>query len=346
MWNRGRARFLRRLALVVAVLLFLSAAGAISLLSMLFSGHAGGAGHSSPVVPVLIGVVVFALLSTIVSRVGGPLGDIVEAANRVADGDYSTRINAHGPRSLRVVGDAFNTMMGRLQAQDLQRRELMADIAHELRTPLTVIQGRLEGLLDGIYSRDDACLDEVLEQTRMLSRLVEDLRTLANAESGILSLEREPTAVSMLIRDVVNSLSSDAASRRVAIRIDVAPQLPLIDLDPLRIREVISNLLSNALHHTPAGGVVSVAAIASGERLTVTVTDTGQGIPAEDLPRIFDRFYKGATSRGSGLGLTIARKLVTAHGGDIRAESQPGTGTTMTIALPITHTAAPSSDPV
>jgi signal transduction histidine kinase len=326
----------RRMALVFALLLFLSAAGAVSLVSMLI-GQRGGApsAHLSPViVAVLTGVLLFALLSMALRRVGGPIGDIVEAANRLADGDYSTRITPHGPPSLRTVGNAFNTMTARLQAQDKQRRELMADIAHELRTPLSVIQGRLEGLLDGVYPRDDARLGEVLEETRMLARLVEDLRTLANTESRVLSLQKEPTDVSMLIHDVIHSLAGDAASHHVTVRVDVPGDLPLIAIDPLRIREVLVNLLSNALHHTPAGGAVSIAASASGEQITVRVADTGPGIVAENLSKIFDRFYKGATSRGSGLGLTIARNLVTAHGGEIRAESRPGEGTAITFTLP------------
>jgi signal transduction histidine kinase len=235
-----------------------------------------------------------------------------------------------------MVGGAFNSMAARLGLQDRQRRHLMADIAHELRTPLSVIQGRLEGLLDGVYPRDDARLNEVLEETRILARLVEDLRTLANAESGMLALQREPTDAAILIQDVVSSLSPEADRRRVSLRVDVPSDLPLLSIDPLRIREVLANLLSNALPHTPAGGVVSITARVVDQRLVVTVADTGSGIATEDLPRIFDRFYKGVQSRGSGLGLTIARNLVTAHGGEISAESRPGQGTTITFTLPLT----------
>ena len=168
----------------------------------------------------------------------------------------------------------------------------------------------------------------------MLTRLVEDLRTLANADSGVLSLQKEPTDLAMLIRDVVTSFSADAASRRVPVTTDLPATMPPMVIDPVRIREVVANLLANALHHTPAGGVVSITASPTAQRITVTVTDTGPGIAPGDLLKIFDRFYKGATSRGSGLGLTIARNLVTAHDGDIRAESRPGHGTTITFTLP------------
>ena len=337
LWRRGRARFVRRIALVFGALLFLSAVGATSLVSMLVHPAAAAAPsvHLPPgLLPVIVGVLITAVLITVVARLGGGLGDIVEAANRVANGDYSTRIALQGPPTMRAVGSAVNTMTSRLQAQERQRRDLMADIAHELRTPLTVIQGRLEGLLDGIYPRDDERLGAVLEETRMLARLVEDLRTLANAESGILSLEKEPTDLTMLVREVAGSFSTDAASHRIAVRSDVPTAMPPIAIDPVRIREVIANLVSNAIHHTPAGGVVSIAVSPSDQHTTVTVSDTGPGISPEDLAKIFDRFYKGSASRGTGLGLTIARNLVTAHGGTIRADSQPGQGTTITLTLP------------
>lgn len=164
---------------------------------------------------------------------------------------------------------------------------------------------------------------------------MEDLRTLANAESGALSLQREPTDLAMLIRDVVRSLSGDAEAHQVGMRVGAAADLPLIDVDPLRMRQVIANLLTNAVRHTPSGGVVSIAATASEERATLTVTDTGRGIAPDDLPKIFDRFYKDAGSRGSGLGLSIARNLVTAHRGEIHAESRLGEGTTVTVTLPV-----------
>ena len=331
--RRGRARFVRRIALLLGTLLLLSAIGASSLLSMVF-GRWTGAPALSFAAPLIAWFAFSVLFVFGFRRIGSPVGDIVHAAQRVADGDYSTRVGAHGPRFVRSVGNAFNTMTARLEAQDKQRRDLMADIAHELRTPLTVIQGRLEGLLDGVYPRDDARLAEVLEETRMLARLIEDLRTLANADSGVLSLQKEPTDLPMLIRDVVTSLSSDAASRDVAVRVDAATDLPLVTFDPLRIREVLVNLLSNALRYTPVGGMISITATVSDEGTTVSVADNGPGIPADDLPKIFERFYKGRTSRGSGLGLTIARNLVTAHGGTIRADSEPGRGTRVTFTLP------------
>jgi two-component system OmpR family sensor kinase/two-component system sensor histidine kinase BaeS len=287
------------------------------------------------VIVAIAGLILLVTFVGVMRRVGTPFGDIVEAADRVASGDFSTRVVERGPPPLRSVARAFNSMTGRLQSQDQQRRHLMADIAHELRTPLAVVQGRLEGLLDGVYPRDDERLSEVLEDTRILGRLIDDLRTLANAESGSLSLQKEPTDLAILIQDVANSFSAEASTRQVMIRLGDAADLPLIDVDPLRIREVLANVVSNALRHTPKDGIISVAAETERDHIVIRVTDTGTGIPAEELPKIFDRFYKSGTSRGSGLGLTIARNLVVAHGGEIKAESEAGKGTTIRISLPL-----------
>jgi signal transduction histidine kinase len=326
-WRRGRARFLRRVGCLFAVLLVLSAVGLVALASMV-SAPAGR------VIAAAILVLLLAAFFGAMRRFGFPLGDIVAAADRVANGDFSARVLERGPASLRSVARAFNSMTARLQAQDQQRRHLMADIAHELRTPLTVMQGRLEGLLDGVYPRDDAGLTAVLEETRTLARLVEDLRTLAHAESGMLTLQKEPTDLAILVHDVVGSFAAEADAAEVTVRVDSPSDLPLVDVDPLRMRQVLTNLFSNALRYTPPGGSIAVAAEAVDGRIAVRVTDTGAGIPPEELPKIFDRFYKGSASRGSGLGLTIARNLVVAHGGEIRAESDVGQGTTITVLVP------------
>jgi len=211
----------------------------------------------------------------------------------------------------------------RLGAEDRLRRQLMADVAHELRTPLAILQGRIEGLLDGVYARDDLRLEELLDETRHLSRLVEDLRTIANAEAGALELRKEATDIAELIRE-------SAASFESPIDVQVR-DLPLIIVDPVRIREVLLNLLSNALQHAKE---VTIRAHAEPRNVIIEVIDHGAGIAPEDLPRIFDRFTKGAKSHGSGLGLAISRDLVNAHGGTIQAQSRVGEGTTITVALP------------
>ena len=336
-WRRGRSRFMRRVGGIVAVLLILSAVGAASLVSVVV-GHTSIPGASPRLFALAAIVAILSVSATFVNlmrRVGSPLGDVVEAADRVATGDFNIRVIERGPPPLRSVARAFNSMTADLQSQDQHRRHLMADIAHELRTPLTVIQGRLEGLLDGVYPRDDAHLIEVLGDIRLMSRLIDDLRTLANAESGTLSLQKEPTDLVILIHDVVNSFSSEARAGHVAMHVGELSIPPLVEIDPLRIRETLGNILSNALRHTPHGGTITITAEMAESRVLVTVKDSGIGIAPDELPRIFDRFHKGQASRGSGLGLTIARSLVVAHGGEIRAESRPNEGTTMSFTLPL-----------
>jgi signal transduction histidine kinase len=226
-------------------------------------------------------------------------------------------------------------MTERLQNHDRLRRDLMADVAHELRTPLTVMQGKLEGLLDGVYPRDDRHLGELLEEAHVLSRLIEDLRTLALSESGALKLQTEPTDAGALARDVVHAFAGDAAARRVTLDVDAPADLEPAAIDPVRVREVLTNLLTNALRHTPPGGSVGVRVEAtSSDAVSVSVRDTGSGMTPAEIERAFDRFHKGSDSRGSGLGLTIAKSLVAAHGGEIHAASEPGRGTTVTFTLP------------
>ena len=328
---------MRRIAVVFALLLVLSIVGAMTLVSSFLATLKGSANNFGVVSWWPLAALVIAIAAgflALMRRVGMPLGDVVSAAGRVASGDYAVRVNEHGPPSLRSVARAFNNMTAQLHAQDQQRRHLMADIAHELRTPLTVVQGQLEGLLDGVYPRDDARLNEVLDHTRLLARLVDDLRTLAHAESGTLALKKEPTDLAVLIHDSVSAFAADAAAKAVVIRVDDHEELPLVDVDPVRIREVLANLLSNALRHSESGGSIVVAAEARHDTIVVRVRDTGAGIGPDALPRIFDRFYKGPSSHGSGLGLTIARNLVVSHGGDISAESRVGEGTTVTFTLP------------
>src|SRR5262249_51574206 len=171
-------------------------------------------------------------------------------------------------------------MTGRLADHDRLRRELMADVAHELRTPLTVLQGRLEGLLDGVYPRDDRQLDELLEETRILSRLIDDLRTLALSEAGTLTLQKEPADLAALAADAVRAASDEASARRIAITVTAPAGLPALEVDPVRIREVIGNLLANAIRHTPSGGSIDVRVQRRQDALAIVVRDTGEGMTA------------------------------------------------------------------
>jgi signal transduction histidine kinase len=269
-------------------------------------------------------------------RIGAPVTDIVNAADRVAEGDLSVRLDEEGPRWLGQVARAFNSMTMRLDRQQRDRVALMADIAHELRTPLSVMQGRIEGMLDGVYPRDESQIGQVLNDTRTLARLVEDLRTSADLESGALVLRRETTDLGVLIEEAVQMFRPDAGARGISLDVETG-DLPLLTIDPVRIREVLTNLLSNAVRYSPDGGQVRITAEAARGSVEVRVGDNGLGIPPQELPRIFDRFQKGPTSKGSGLGLSISRSLVAAHGGAITAESTSA-GTTMTVTLPIART--------
>jgi two-component system OmpR family sensor kinase/two-component system sensor histidine kinase BaeS len=268
-------------------------------------------------------------------RVAMPIGDVMEAASRVAEGDYSARVAERGPREVRALAHAFNAMVARLQASDKQRRNLLADVTHELRTPLTVIQGNLEGLLDGVYPRDDAHLVPILEETRVLSRLIDDLRTLALAESGALKLQTEPTDLATLTSETVASFRVQADAAGIELSAEVSADAPMLELDPARIRQVLENLIANALRYTPRGGTVRVEYSCNATHVTVSVSDTGAGIPPDDLPHIFERFYKARDSRGAGLGLAIAKNLIAAHAGEMFAQSELGKGTTIRFRLPL-----------
>jgi two-component system OmpR family sensor kinase/two-component system sensor histidine kinase BaeS len=276
-------------------------------------------------------------VAIILRRLAGPVADIVSAADRIAHRDYRVRIDEPelAPRWVRETARAFNAMAGQLDAQDQARRHLMADVAHELRTPLAVLQGKIEGLIDGVYPRDNERLQALLDDTRVFARIVEDLRTLATSESGALALAKEPTDVVALAHDAAASLAGQAAERGVTLAVSATPaEIEPVVVDPVRIREVLVNLVTNALRYTPRAGRVDIALSGTAREVECRVVDTGPGIAPDDLPRIFDRFYKGAGSTGSGLGLTIARNLVEAHGGAIRAESRPGAGTAIIFSLP------------
>jgi len=250
-------------------------------------------------------------------------------------------VRPRGPRELRSLARAFNAMSARLETSEDQRRRLLADVTHELRTPLTIMQGNLEALLDGLYPADAEHLAPILDETRVLSRLIDDLRTLSLAEAGALTLHREPTDIAALVADSVASFRAQADGQGVALTAAIDGTLPQTEIDPVRMREVLSNLLSNALRYTPHGGSIRVGASASDGRVLVSVRDTGPGIAADALPHVFDRFYKSEESRGAGLGLAIAKSLVVAHGGQIEAVSAPGQGTEMRITLPVAEATSP-----
>src|SRR5258706_1152881 len=235
-------------------------------------------------------------------------------------------------------------MAEHLQTNDQQRRNMLADISHELRSPITIMQGNLEGMIDGVYTADVERLKSLYDETQILSRLVDDLRTLALAESGALRLKREPTDLGLLIREVVAMFESQVQEKEIKVELALE-DVNEVDVDPQRVREVLSNLVSNALHYTPSRGEIRIGVTESipGPALSrveglersvlVYVQDSGPGIESADLSRIFDRFYKSSDSGGMGLGLSIAKYLVEAHGGKIWAESEAGQGTKISFTL-------------
>ncbi|MGZ6267142.1 MAG: sensor histidine kinase [Candidatus Limnocylindrales bacterium] len=325
-WGKVRRRFFARVAVVVVVLFFLAIVVPLGLVWVVLST----AGVESPGKAIVGGVFILGLLLLAARgarRVVLPFGDVIEAAGRVESGDYSVRIDEprHGPYELRSVARAFNAMTARLEVDEQQRRTLLADVSHELRTPLAVLQGEIEAMIDGIHPADESHLTASLEEIRVLGQLVEDLRTLTLAEAGTLTLHLEPTDLAVLAQDSCSAFEGLARSARVALQVEMADDLPLVELDPLRIRQVLGNLVANALRYAPSGTAVRVVgqriADPVGERVAISVIDAGPGIAPELLPLLFDRFVKAADSHGSGLGLAIARRLVEAHGGTIRAES-------------------------
>ena len=336
-WSHRR-RFPRFVGAVLVVF-FLFTFAASSLAVALLSGALGIGHHRGLALAAgLLGLVILfgglAILARGLRRAAVPLSDVMEAADRVAAGDHDVQVPERGPRRFRRLARSFNAMTERLRASERERRNLIADVAHELRTPLTVIQGQAEGLLDGLYPADREHLEPLLEETRVMSRLLNDLLTLSTAEAGALRLHREPVQPHTLVREAEEAFEGPAAVAGVTLESHVAPDLPMVDVDSVRIGEVLANLLSNALRHTPSGGLVSISADPADSGVAFVVKDTGSGIAPDALPHVFDRFAKGPDSSGAGLGLAIAKSLVQAHSGTISAKSQTDAGTTMRFVLP------------
>ena len=279
-------------------------------------------------------------LGVFVSRLlTAPLARLTRAAQAIAAGDLSQRVDVRSKDEIGDLGAAFNGMAASLAEAETLRRNLIADVSHELRTPLTIIQGNIQAILEGVYPLEMAQMAGLYDETRLLTRLVDDLHDLALADAGQLRLERTPVNVSDLARTAVGQFDPVAEAAGVKLTLETSEDVPEVLGDADRLAQALRNLLSNAIRHTPAGGQVTMRVGRSGEQVTIQVADTGSGIAPEDLPHVFDRFYRGDKSRsrrggGAGLGLAITRQLVTAHGGQIEVASAAGLGTTFTITLP------------
>ncbi len=273
-------------------------------------------------------------------RMTAPLDDLAAGAGQVGAGDLTVRVTPKGSDEMVALADAFNRMAADLEQAEQLRQHMLADVAHELRTPLTVLQGSLRAILDDVYPLDKAEIASLYDQTRHLHRLVNDLHELAQAEAGQLPLTLRAVDAAGLVQDVVELFAPLAEAQNVTLTC-VQPGRPLlVQADRARLMQVLQNLLTNALRHTPADGAITVTARAARRQVEIAVEDSGEGISAAHLAHVFDRFYRTDAARdrdagGAGLGLAIVRALVETHGGAVRvASAGPGQGSAFTVALP------------
>jgi signal transduction histidine kinase len=286
---------------------------------------------------VLVGVGGGVVIASVVSA---PITELVKAADKIGKGDLNARVAPHGSQEMIDLAQTFNKMAGDLQHAETLRNNLMADVAHELRTPLTILEGNLRAALDKVFSLDEAEVANLYGQTRHLTRLVNDLRELALAESKQLHLEKHPTDVNSLLADTVQALEPLALEK--GVRLIYQPvQLPELFIDETRIRQALFNLLSNALRHTPSNGEIHILGEQKNNEVTLSINDTGDGLTPEQLVAVFDRFYRADKSRsretgGTGLGLAIVKAIVESHGGKVEASSDGlGMGSQFSIYLPV-----------
>jgi signal transduction histidine kinase len=289
----------------------------------------------------LLAIGIALILTFVISqRVTSPIRALTATARKLGKGDFSQRVSVSSRGEVGELAYTFNSMADDLERNEKLRRDMVADVAHELRTPLSNIAGYLEAIRDDVIKPDKATIASLSEETALLSRLVQDLQELALADAGELKLVRQPESVSELIDRSVIAVQMAAGEKGVSIKTGVSADLPAVNIDGYRISEVLHNLFTNAIRHTPAGGEITIQAELSGQFVQITVNDNGEGIPAADLPYVFERFYRVDKSRnrnggGSGLGLTIAKRLVEAHGGTIGVQSELGRGSRFFFTLPV-----------
>jgi len=268
-----------------------------------------------------------------------PVRQLTEAVSNMAQGDLSQRVNVKGRDELALLGKTFNQMAASLQHAEESRRSMTADIAHELRTPLAVQRANLEALQDGVYPLKMENLEPILEQNQLLTQLVEDLRTLAQTDYDDLSLEIHEYDLIPLLDQIISNYKPQAEQQNIKLEYIAPTSCQLVNIDARRINQVINNLMQNALQYTPEGGNITLSLGCRESTVEISLRDTGTGIPPDELPHIFNRFYRGKQSRtlnhgGSGIGLTIARRLVEAHGGTLMAENHPEGGAIFKVTLP------------
>ena len=289
----------------------------------------------------LLAIAIAFLLTFVMSRyILAPVKALINATRHFGKGDFSRRVEAKDKGEMGELAQSFNSMASDLERTERLRRNMVADVAHELRTPLSNLKGYLEAISDGVIEPDQKTIRSLHEEASTLSRLVDDLQELSLADAGEIKLERQQVDIIGLIKDTAAGMQAKAVARSLALSTNLPAKLPTVNIDAHRIKQVLSNLLENAVAHTDKGGRVMVSAKQREKEIQVSVADTGEGIPAKDLPLIFERFYRVDRSRtrktgGSGLGLTIAKRLMEAHGGTIEVQSEPGKGSTFTFTIPL-----------
>jgi len=289
----------------------------------------------------LIAVAIALIITFFLSRrILAPVKALTFAAKRLGRGDFTQRVQVKDRSELGELANSFNSMANDLERAEQLRQNMVADVAHELRTPLSNIRGYLEAVRDGVIKPDADTIHSLYEEASLLSRLVNDLQELSLAEAGELKMVYQAEDIAELISQTVDTVQGQAIAKGVSMSIDLPDKLPPVNVDRHRIGQVLHNLLENAVFHTTEGDAITVSARQQGKWIEVTVSDTGEGIPAEDLPNIFERLYRVDKSRtrasgGSGLGLTIAKRLVEAHGGSITAYSELGKGSHFSFTLPL-----------
>ena len=299
--------------------------------------------NTSLIIAGVVGAAVAILLGLFLTRqFTKPIRALKRGAARIAGGDLAYRVEVKSKDEFDELATSFNSMAATLDSSEQSRRRLFADIAHELRTPLSVIGGTVDAMLDGVYEPNPDNLTSIKEETEVLTRLVAELRDLTLAESGHLKLKVEPTNLAELVQRRVSQAEVIAQGKNISLKTDITERLPEIEADGRRVEQVVANLLDNALNHTPQGGTVTIAVSPGKDGILVSVSDTGEGIPPEHLPYIFERFYRvdDARSRktgGAGLGLAIAKQMVELHGGRIWVESEAGKGSKFSFTLPGTQ---------
>ena len=350
-WRKQRRMFFRFLTFFAFLVMLV--AGGMTIMALLITRQLGGSRETAILVwfggcglalalPILAGLLAFRTFRS----VANPLAAIMNAADAVAEGDLTVRVPEFtGRNEFTRLATSFNNMTEELERADQQRRNLTADVAHELRTPLHIIQGNLEGVVDGVYEPTIDHIEATLDETRLLSRLVTDLHTLSLADAGDLPLKMEPINVADLLADVVTSFSGQAEAQGILLNVDTAVLSPnsFISGDAGRLDQVLSNLVANALRHTPEDGTILLSAKLQDDAVQIKVTDSGEGIPVDDLPFVFERFWRGDRARthsggaGGGLGLAIAKQIVEAHNGRIVVNSTLGDGTSFHLTFPASN---------